>query len=99
MSATGARCAETSSSTGWRSVSPNWIGTTAARSADVVRIGPWDDDGRTCKMPNAADLYQNSMRFYIAVEWVTPEEKLFADVVNPATERVITQVALGGAAD
>ena len=50
-------------------------------------------------MPNAADLYENSMRFYIDGEWVTPEEKLFADVVNPATERVITQVALGGAAD
>lgn len=38
-------------------------------------------------------------RFYIDGEWVEPLEARFVDVVNPATEEPICQIALGGQAD
>lgn len=39
------------------------------------------------------------LQFYIDGAWVSPVELRLADVVNPATEEVFTQIAFGGAAD
>lgn len=41
----------------------------------------------------------NSLKFYIGGRWVDPAEPRMVDVVNPANEKVIGQVALGSAAD
>ena len=38
-------------------------------------------------------------QFYIDGRWVDPEQKKTLDVINPATEEVITAISLGGAAD
>ncbi len=41
----------------------------------------------------------NALKFYIDGEWVTPTTDDRIDVINPATEDVIAQVAMGAAAD
>ena len=41
----------------------------------------------------------NAGKFYIDGAWVAPVEARSADVINPATEAVIGQVAMGSAAD
>jgi aldehyde dehydrogenase (NAD+) len=39
------------------------------------------------------------LQFYIDGQWVDPARPLTLDVINPATERAYTQIAVGGAAD
>ena len=41
----------------------------------------------------------NSTKFYIDGEWITPAVPKLFDVVNPATEKVAGQISLGSAAD
>ena len=41
----------------------------------------------------------NRTKFYINGEWVEPTTSETIDVINPATEQSIGQVAMGGAAD
>ncbi|GIS19914.1 MAG: hypothetical protein CM15mP120_18300 [Pseudomonadota bacterium] len=41
----------------------------------------------------------NRTKFYINGEWVAPSTSDTIDVINPATEQPIGQVAMGGAAD
>ena len=41
----------------------------------------------------------NRTKFYINGEWVAPSTSDIIDVINPATEQPIGQVAMGGAAD
>ena len=41
----------------------------------------------------------NRTKFYINGEWVEPTTSETIDVINPATEQPIGQVAMGGAAD
>ena len=41
----------------------------------------------------------NRTNFYINGEWVAPSTSDTIDVINPATEQSIGQVAMGGAAD
>jgi aldehyde dehydrogenase (NAD+) len=45
------------------------------------------------------ELYANATKFYIDGKWVTPSTTTVLDVINPATEQVITQVAIGGETD
>ncbi len=44
-------------------------------------------------------MYENATKFYIAGAWVAPSSPERLDVVNPATEEVVTQVALGSEKD
>lgn len=41
----------------------------------------------------------NQLKFYINGEWVEPSTSQTLDVINPATEESIGQIAMGGAAD
>ena len=41
----------------------------------------------------------HTRQFYIDGEWVDPLDPVFAEVVNPATERPVAEVALGSAPD
>jgi len=41
----------------------------------------------------------NCLKFYINGEWVTPSDPKPCDVINPATEEVIGQIALGNEQD
>ena len=41
----------------------------------------------------------NRTNFYINGEWIAPSTSDTIDVINPATEQSIGQVAMGGAAD
>ncbi len=41
----------------------------------------------------------NALKFYIDGQWVEPSTDEVLDVINPATEEPIAQVAMGGAAD
>lgn len=41
----------------------------------------------------------NQLKFYINGEWVDPSTSEKLDVINPATEQSIGQIAMGGAAD
>jgi len=41
----------------------------------------------------------NQLKFYINGEWVEPSTSEKLDVINPATEQSIGQIAMGGAAD
>ncbi|MEM9622134.1 MAG: aldehyde dehydrogenase family protein, partial [Pseudomonadota bacterium] len=41
----------------------------------------------------------NRTKFYINGEWVAPSTTTTLDVINPATEQAIGQVAMGGAED
>ena len=45
------------------------------------------------------ELYANATKFYIDGKWVTPTSSAVLDVINPATEQVITQIAMGGKND
>jgi aldehyde dehydrogenase (NAD+) len=45
------------------------------------------------------ELYANATKFYIDGKWVMPSTTTVLDVINPATEQVITQVAIGGETD
>ena len=42
---------------------------------------------------------KNASKFYIDGEWVDPTTDDQLDVINPATEAVVGQVAMGGTAD
>jgi len=42
---------------------------------------------------------EHAKQFYINGEWVTPTTSDVLDVINPSTEEVITQIALGGPGD
>ena len=41
------------------------------------------------------DLYSNATKFYIDGKWVAPSSSELLDVINPATEEVVTQIAMG----
>ena len=41
----------------------------------------------------------NNLKFYINGEWVAPSTSDTLDVINPATEESIGQIAMGGTAD
>jgi aldehyde dehydrogenase (NAD+) len=41
------------------------------------------------------ELYTNATRFYIDGKWVTPTSNATLDVLNPATEDVITKISMG----
>jgi aldehyde dehydrogenase (NAD+) len=41
------------------------------------------------------DLYANATKFYIDGKWVAPSGSETLDVINPATEEVVTKIALG----
>ncbi|WP_028934195.1 aldehyde dehydrogenase family protein [Pseudonocardia spinosispora] len=41
------------------------------------------------------ELYANAKNFYIDGKWVAPSTDTVLDVLNPATEEVITQIAMG----
>jgi aldehyde dehydrogenase (NAD+) len=45
------------------------------------------------------NLYENATLLYIDGKWVEPTGVDLLDVVNPATEQVVAQIALGGVAD
>jgi aldehyde dehydrogenase (NAD+) len=45
------------------------------------------------------DLYANATKFYIDGAWVEPSSSERLDVINPATEEPVTQVALGSEKD
>jgi aldehyde dehydrogenase (NAD+) len=40
-------------------------------------------------------LYANATKFYIDGKWVAPSSTDVLDVINPATEEVVTQIAMG----
>ncbi|MEL7186529.1 MAG: aldehyde dehydrogenase family protein [Pseudomonadota bacterium] len=42
---------------------------------------------------------RNADKFYINGEWVTPSTDTTLDVINPATEKSIAKIAMGGKAD
>ncbi|KGK25424.1 MULTISPECIES: aldehyde dehydrogenase family protein [Pseudomonas] len=42
---------------------------------------------------------QNAQRFYINGQWVAPERDARSDVINPATEQAIGQLAMGASGD
>jgi aldehyde dehydrogenase (NAD+) len=42
-----------------------------------------------------SDLYANATKFYIDGKWVAPSGSETLDVINPATEEVVTQIVLG----
>jgi aldehyde dehydrogenase (NAD+) len=44
-------------------------------------------------------MYANATKFYIDGSWVTPSSSERLDVINPATEEVVTQIALGSEKD
>jgi aldehyde dehydrogenase (NAD+) len=44
-------------------------------------------------------MYANATKFYIDGAWVTPSSSERLDVINPATEEVVTQIALGSEKD
>jgi aldehyde dehydrogenase (NAD+) len=44
-------------------------------------------------------MYTNATKFYIDGAWVTPSSSDRLDVINPATEEVVTQIALGSEKD
>jgi aldehyde dehydrogenase (NAD+) len=46
-----------------------------------------------------SELYANATKFYLDGKWTTPLSSEVADVLNPATEQVITQIAMGGEED
>ncbi len=46
-----------------------------------------------------SDLYANATKFYLDGKWVEPATAAVLDVLNPATEQVITQVAMGSVQD
>ena len=41
----------------------------------------------------------NNLKFYINGQWVDPTTSETLDVINPATEQSIGQIAMGGQAD
>ena len=41
----------------------------------------------------------NNLKFYINGQWVDPSTSETLDVINPATEQSIGQIAMGGQAD
>jgi aldehyde dehydrogenase (NAD+) len=43
--------------------------------------------------------YANATKFYVDGTWVEPVSTAVLDVINPATEEVISRVALGGEQD
>ncbi|HEX3782577.1 MAG TPA: aldehyde dehydrogenase family protein [Pseudonocardiaceae bacterium] len=45
------------------------------------------------------ELYANATKFYIDGKWVEPTTTAVLDVLNPATEEVVTRIAMGGAQD
>jgi len=45
------------------------------------------------------DLYANATKFYLDGKWVEPTTTAVLDVVNPATEQVVTRIAMGTAQD
>jgi aldehyde dehydrogenase (NAD+) len=49
--------------------------------------------------PDGSDKTMHLGEFYMDGRWVKPTEPSFIDVINPATEEAICQIALGGAAD
>ncbi len=42
---------------------------------------------------------QNNQNFYINGKWITPKSKNLLDVINPANEQIITQIAIGNQED
>jgi aldehyde dehydrogenase (NAD+) len=46
-----------------------------------------------------SELYSNATKFYIDGKWVTPVSTAELDVLNPATEEVVTRIAMGGKSD
>ena len=44
-------------------------------------------------------MYANATKFYIDGAWVAPSSSERLDVINPATEEVVTQIALGSEKD
>ncbi|HEY9415849.1 MAG TPA: aldehyde dehydrogenase family protein [Pseudonocardia sp.] len=44
-------------------------------------------------------MYTNATKFYIDGAWVAPSSSERLDVINPATEEVVTQIALGSEKD
>ena len=41
----------------------------------------------------------NNQKFYINGQWVNPHSKKLLDVINPANEEIITQIAIGNEQD
>ena len=41
----------------------------------------------------------NNQKFYINGQWVNPHSKQLLDVINPANEEIITQIAIGNEED
>ena len=41
----------------------------------------------------------NNQKFYINGQWVSPHSKQLLDVINPANEEIITQIAIGNEED
>ena len=41
----------------------------------------------------------NNQKFYINGQWVNPHSKQLLDVINPANEEIITQIAIGNKED
>ena len=44
-------------------------------------------------------IVSNNLKFYINGQWVDPTTSETLDVINPATEQSIGQIAMGGQAD
>ena len=42
---------------------------------------------------------QNNQKFYINGQWVNPHSTQLLDVINPANEEIITQIAIGNEED
>ena len=42
---------------------------------------------------------QNNQKFYINGHWVNPNSVQILDVINPANENIITQIAIGNEQD
>ena len=42
---------------------------------------------------------QNNQKFYINGQWVNPQSTQLLDVINPANEEIITQIAIGNEED
>ena len=42
---------------------------------------------------------QNNQKFYINGQWVKPDSTQLLDVINPANEEIITQIAIGNEKD
>ena len=41
----------------------------------------------------------NNQKFYINGQWINPNSNQLLDVINPANEKIITQIAIGDEKD